>query len=185
MILGDSEIREKIENGDLNISPFIESNIQPASIDLRLGNEFAEVEPKSKVIDTRDPESIQTKKDTTDRLIVMPGDVVLGTTIERVELPNTLVGNVTGRSSLGRLNIVVHKTAGFIDPGFNGTITLELENEGKYPVALYAGMRACQIWFAKTTGCKKGYNKRESAQYQEQSGVTKTGKDFFLENQNI
>jgi len=187
MILGDTEIRDRIENKNLSVSPFVESNVQPASIDLRLDNEFARVKPamNNTAIDTRDESSIEKSSIQAQKLVLRPGTVLLGTTIERVELPESLAGIVVGRSSLGRLNIVVHKTAGFIDPGFSGQITLELENEGEYPVVLYAGSRVCQIWFAEVTGCDTGYNDKDSAKYQNQSGVTVTGQPFFSENQNL
>jgi len=187
MILGNSEIHERINNGGLDISPYEKDNVQPASIDLRLGSEFARVEPSmnNKAIDTRDESSIEESSIQAQKLVLQPGDVLLGTTIERVDLSKSLAGIVVGRSSLGRLNIVVHKTAGFIDPGFTGQITLELENEGEYPVVLYAGSRVCQIWFAEVTNCDTGYNDKDSAKYQNQSGAIVTEATFFSENQNL
>jgi len=187
MILGNSEIHERINNGGLDVSPYEKDNIQPASIDLRLGSEFARIEPAKNhlTIDTRNESSIMKESIQAERLVLQPGEVLLGTTIERVDLSKSLAGIVVGRSSLGRLNIVVHKTAGFIDPGFTGQITLELENEGEYPVVLYAGSRVCQIWFAEVTNCDTGYDTKDTAKYNNQSGVTVTEAPFFSENQNL
>jgi dCTP deaminase len=99
---------------------------------------------------------------------------VLGSTVERVEVPDDLLAKVDGRSSLGRLAILIHATAGFIDPGFRGTITLELSNVGRLPVALRPGMRICQISFETLTSpARRPYGaERRSSKYQDQSGPT-------------
>lgn len=152
MILSDRDLRERLAKGDLVVDPLDEPDlqVQPASIDLRLGNEFLVFRaPHIPYIDPRDTET----EDPTERIVIPeggvfvlhPGEFVLATTHERVRIPPDLVARVEGRSSLGRLAVVVHATAGFIDPGFEGHITLELSNLGRVPVALHPGMRVSQI----------------------------------------
>ncbi|MFB6094989.1 MAG: dCTP deaminase, partial [Halodesulfurarchaeum sp.] len=103
--------------------------------------------------------------------IVHPGDFVLGTTKERVEIPDDLIAHVEGRSSLGRLAIVVHATAGIVDPGYQGQITLELSNLGNAPVALRPGMRISQLTFTELTSpAERPYGEERGSKYQDQSG---------------
>lgn len=178
MILGDERIKELIELGDLVISPYVEEHVEPASVDLRLGREFTKVEPTDRTIDTHNPNSFKTRTFEVDELELYPGETILGTTLETVHIPRYLVGNVVGRSSLGRLDVVIHKTAGFIDPGFRGQITLEIENEGQHPVKIYPGDRVCQIWFAQNDGVAVPYGKERGSQYQDQSGAVPSGMQF-------
>lgn len=178
MIIGDAEITERIESGNLLISPFNKEHIEPASVDLRLGRSFAKTEPTDRAIDTHDEDSVTFRQFTVDTLELYPGETILGTTLEEVSVPNDLVGNVVGRSSLGRLDVVIHKTAGFIDPGFRGQITLEIENEGDHPVILYPGDRVCQIWFAEVSDVDVPYGEERNSQYQGQSGATQSGFQF-------
>ncbi|HWH08430.1 MAG TPA: dCTP deaminase [Candidatus Thermoplasmatota archaeon] len=152
MILSDRDIRERLARGDLVVDPLDDPDVQvqPASVDLRLGSEFlAFRNPHIPYLDTRGG-SVEAY---TERIVIPeggmfilhPGEFVLGTTLERVRIPDDLVAKVEGRSSLGRLAVVVHATAGFVDPGFEGHITLELSNLGRVPVALHPGMRVSQI----------------------------------------
>jgi len=152
MILSDRDILARLKAGDLVVDPLDDPDlqVQPASIDLRLGNEFLVFRnPHIPFIDPREPHTA----DYTERIMVPddgtfimhPGEFALGTTFERVRIPSDLVAKVEGRSSLGRLAVVVHATAGFIDPGFEGHITLELSNLGRVPVALRPRMRVSQI----------------------------------------
>lgn len=151
MILSDRDLRERLAKGDLVVDPLDDPDvqIQPASIDLRLGHEFRVFRtPHIPFIDplvanVEYTEEIVVKGE--ERFIMHPGEFALGTTFERVEIPADLVARVEGRSSLGRLAIVVHSTAGFIDPGFKGRITLELSNLGRVPIALRPMMRVSQI----------------------------------------
>lgn len=153
MILSDRDIRARLAHGDLSIGPLSDEKlqIQPASVDLRLGVEFLVYHAaRISCLDPREPSSIAAAMDRVlvegDRAFVLhPGELALGTTEERVRMPADLVGMVDGRSSVGRLAVVVHATAGFIDPGFEGQITLELSNIGSIPVKLYPGMRIAQI----------------------------------------
>ena len=152
MILSDRDILERLKRGDLVVDPLDDPDVQvqPASVDLRLGSEFLVFRsPHIPFIDPRDAAA----PDLMERIalepggafVLHPGEFVLGTTLERVRIPPDLVARVEGRSSLGRLAVVVHATAGFIDPGFEGHITLELSNLGRVPVALRPGMRVSQI----------------------------------------
>lgn len=181
MVLSDTYIREKIANGDLSIEPYNPSNVEPASVDLRLGNEFtfvsqsyhdAQVNLSSKSTDSL---SYHT---TLGTCTIRPGEFVLATTKERVELPDDIVANVLGRSSLGRLGVSVHQTAGYIDPGFEGQITLELSNHGPAPVELEEGLRICQIVFNHVSGPVDEPYGHEDSQYQDQSGATPSGMSF-------
>jgi dCTP deaminase len=154
-MLSDRDLTERISQGSIKIEPLLEPDlqIQPASIDLRLGYEFLTFNwTQTALIDPMDPSTFNglttlVKLDESQRFIVHPGEFVLGTTLERLEVPSDLVGQLDGRSSLGRLGIIIHSTAGFIDPGFIGNVTLEISNLGNIAVALYPGMRVCQLSF--------------------------------------
>lgn len=128
-------------------------DIQPASLDVRLGNKFKIYEhTKNAVLDPMNPDGTKNMTRTIEvpdgePFYIQPGEFVLGATSIKIKLPNDLVARVEGRSSLGRLGIIVHSTAGFIDPGFEGTITLEISNINRLPIALYPGMRVGQYAF--------------------------------------
>lgn len=151
MILSDRDILERLRKGDLVVDPLDEPDVQvqPASIDLRLGREFLTFRtPHIPYLDPAVAPLGYTEKVTIDPdgvFILHPGEFVLGSTYERVRVPADLVARVEGRSSLGRLAVVVHATAGFIDPGFEGRVTLELSNLGRVAVALRPMMRISQI----------------------------------------
>ncbi|MGQ0535605.1 MAG: dCTP deaminase [Methanobacteriota archaeon] len=180
MLLSDRDIEARLAKGDLVIEPLEDPSlqIQPASVDLRLGPDFLVFKsPHIPYIDTKDPKA--SLEAYTEKLHVLPGqpfimhpgEFALGTTIERVELPDDLVARVEGRSSLGRLAIVVHATAGFIDPGFKGHITLELSNLGKVPVALHPGMRVSQIAiYPLSSPSRRPYGPARGSKYQGQVG---------------
>lgn len=185
MILGDEKIKEYVELGDIIISPYVEEHVEPASVDLRLGHEFTKVYPTDRVIDTHDPDSFDTRTFEVDELELAPGETILGTTLESIRVPDYLIANVVGRSSLGRLDVVIHKTAGFIDPGFKGRITLEIENEGQHPVKIYPGDRVCQIWFAKNTGVAVPYGYERDSQYQFQTGAEPSGMQFESKSKDL
>lgn len=155
--------------------------IQPASIDLKLGNEWigwtrcdpAPRNPETGEIrfSTAGPEKYET---TAKYMIIYPGSFLLGTTLEYVEIPNWLAAQVDGKSTLGRQGILVHVTAGFIDPGFKGRITLEFSNIGPHPVALKAGMKICQLVLHRLSSpALRPYGSDGlGSKYQFQSGVT-------------
>lgn len=179
MILSDTMIMEAIKKGELRFEPEIsyDLQIQPSSVDLRLGTSFRVFNySQYSIIDpTQDPDldKITELVELEDRpFIVHPGTFVLGTTQEYIYLPAHLVGRLEGRSSLGRLGVIVHSTAGYIDPGFEGNITLEISNVGKIPVALHPGMRVCQITFLTTEGVARPYGTGRNSKYQGQRGAT-------------
>jgi dCTP deaminase len=180
MVLSDRNILRRIENGSIVVDPFEEENIEPASLDLRLGNDFKVVEEDfmgrvdvgADTIDGLSYEEVE------EQIMVYPEQFVLATTKEKISLPSDVVAEVLGRSSLGRLGISVHQTAGFIDPGFEGQITLEISNHGPAPVTLREGARICQIVFSKLLSPAMEPYGHEGSQYQNQSGATPSGMNF-------
>ena len=179
MILSDGDILRRLEAGDLVVEPLedIDLQVQPASIDLRLGREFLEFQRTN--IPCIHPDSEAETDEYVDETVVPeggefilhPGDFVLGTTVERVELPPDLIAHVQGRSSLGRLAVVIHATAGIIDPGYRGQITLELSNLGTAPVALSPGMRISQVLFTElSSAADRPYGSERGSKYQDQAG---------------
>jgi dCTP deaminase len=179
MILSDADILDRLGEGDLVVDPIddLDMQVQPASIDLRLGEEFLEFqrtniscihpnrehEVSEYVTETHVPEG--------EEFILHPGDFVLGTTKERVEIPPDLLATVEGRSSLGRLAVVIHATAGIVDPGYEGQITLELSNLGTAPVALTPGMRVSQLVFTELKRpADRPYGAERGSKYQNQRG---------------
>ncbi|MEM9073235.1 MAG: dCTP deaminase [Myxococcota bacterium] len=188
MILSDTDLKKRLAKGDLIVDPIDdpELQIQPASIDLRLGDEFVLYrQPLVPFLDSADAESIERHVEkiqipANEGFILQPGAFALGTTLERVRVPPDLVARVEGRSSVGRLAIVVHATAGFIDPGFEGQITLELSNLGRCAVKLYPGMRISQIVFHEMKSpAERPYGSDRGSKYQGQSGpvASRIGKD--------
>jgi dCTP deaminase len=179
MILSDGDILRRLEAGDLVVEPLddIDLQVQPASIDLRLGREFLEfqhanipcIHPNSE--NEVDEYVDETVVEEGGEFILHPGDFVLGTTRERVEVPDDLIAHVQGRSSMGRLAVVIHATAGIIDPGYRGQITLELSNLGTAPVALTPGMRISQVLFTQLSSpAERPYGEERGSKYQDQSG---------------
>jgi dCTP deaminase len=169
-ILVDFEIRTAIADGKLFIEPFEDVLVQPNSYDVRLDNRFSWHEPGEKIIDPYDSVSILAGlvNITDDNFVLNPGQFVLGATAERFSLPNDIVGQLTGKSSLARLGVMVHVTAGFIDAGFShppAQITLEIVNVGTRPVRLHAGMPIAQMVFTQTSACLVPYNQKPSAKY--------------------
>lgn len=188
MILSDIDILNELEDGRLKIDPLedIDTQIQPSSVDLRLGSEFLTFNYTNiPYIDPRDETQTNTYTseitiDDDEIFVLHPGDFVLGTTQETVEMPADLVAEVNGRSSLGRLGVLVHATAGVVDPGYRGEITLELSNIGRAPIALTPGMRICQILITELrTEADRPYGEERGSKYQGQRGPegSKIGKD--------
>jgi len=182
VILSDRDLQARLERGDITIEPLLDrvAQMQPASVDLRLGYEFHTFNHTQQAL--IDPVDVSTFAELTsmvrlnegERFIVHPGEFVLATTLEWVAVPTDLVARLEGRSSIGRLGIVIHSTAGFIDPGYEGTITLEISNLGHIAVALYPGMRICQVTFEELSSPVSrpyGVHSRES-KYQRQRTTT-------------
>jgi dCTP deaminase len=170
VILSDRSIREAIESGRLGIDPFDPALIQPSSIDVRLDQKFLVFRnTKRAYIDVKQPaedlmELIEVEPD--EPMFLHPHEFVLGSTLERVRIPNDLVGRLEGRSSLGRLGIVIHSTAGFLDPSFEGHVTLEISNLANLPIALYPRMRIGQISFVEmTTPAERPYGPARGSKY--------------------
>jgi dCTP deaminase len=151
-VLSDGTIRRLIESGRIVIKPFDPKLIQPASIDLRLGDSFRVFHNhRAEAIDLRDgpPPGLteQVEVGAEEGFVIHPGEFCLGRTEEWVELPDDVVARIEGKSSLGRLGLIVHATAGFIDPGWKGTLTLELNNLTRVPIKLYPGLLIAQLSF--------------------------------------
>lgn len=178
MILSDSEIKKRLKNGEIEMTTFWDFNVLdqvwPASLDFRLWNTF-KIYRKSRqtVIDSKvwvDPDHVETLTiENWEQFIIHPGDFVLGVTLEKIKVPYDLVARCEGRSSIGRLWIIIHSTAGFVDPGFEGTITLEMTNINEVAVVLYAGMRIGQYAFQTVLGeVETTYDKRIWSKYMHQ-----------------
>mgnify|MGYP001362596037 CR=1 FL=1 len=151
MVLSDQTIRRLISKGSIGIDPFDSSLIQPSSVDVRLDYYFRVFRnSRYPYIDVKQPMEELTELveiDNTEPLILHPGEFVLGSTLERLTLPNNLVARLEGKSSLGRLGLLIHSTAGFVDPGWDGHVTLELSNVASLPITLYANMKIGQLSF--------------------------------------
>lgn len=157
-ILSDKTIKEYLVEGKIVIDPLKdEQQIQPSSVDMRLGDEFKVFKVIRKpYIDPKDEEDIAEYMESStvpegEAFIIHPNEFALATTQEYVKVPDDLVARVEGRSSMGRLGVTMHVTAGYVDPGFEGRITLEISNIGAMPVALYPGQRVCQLVFETMT----------------------------------
>lgn len=153
MILSDGTIRELLADGTLELFPLDESRIQPASVDFTLGSDFLVFADRSgRPVDPTDlPADITTPVSRLDgeAFVLPPGAFVLGTTAETVGLPHDIVARAEGKSSLARLGLLIHITAGFIDPGFCGQVTLELSNVAPHPLKLWPGMAIGQLSFER------------------------------------
>ena len=178
MILSDVDIRKEIESGRIVIDPFDPAAIQPSSIDLHVDDRFRvfansrypyidvkkEMPGLTEVVEVADP----------DPFILHPGEFVLGSTLERVAIPDDMVARLEGKSSLGRLGLLIHSTAGYVDPGWDGYLTLELSNVANLPITIYPGMKIGQIsFFRLTTPAERPYGSTEArSKYQGQRGPT-------------
>ena len=177
MILSDKTILKMLQDGTLKMEPLTQEQIQPASVDIRLGNTFSIVDDTPSGVITLENE-IKYKTITTDTFLIMPGQFVLATTMEYIELPNNLTAFVEGRSSLGRMGLFI-QNAGWVDPGFKGEITLELYNANKCAIELKAGRRVGQLVLAAMDeDALNPYN----GKYQGQKGAT--GSRVFKDSEN-
>jgi len=177
-VLSDRTIKQELAAGRLVIDPLDAQLIQPASVDLRLDRSFRVFRVTDRpFIDVRQPVDDLTDLVTIgpdQPFIIQPGMLCLASTIESITLPDDIVARVDGKSSLGRLGLLVHATAGYVDPGWTGCLTLELSNQSQMPIALYYGMRIGQISFLRlTTPVDRPYGSPElGSKYQGQTGPT-------------
>jgi dCTP deaminase len=150
-VLSDGTIRRLVDEGHIAIEPWDPLMVQPASVDLKLGTSFRVFHNhRIQVIDLADPpqgltEPVEVEPD--DAFVIHPNEFVLGRTAEHVEMPDDIVARIEGKSSLGRLGLIVHATAGFVDPGFRGTLTLEITNFNSVPIVLRPGLPIAQLSF--------------------------------------
>jgi len=177
-VLSDRDIRAAIESGEVVIRPYDPADLQPSSVDLHLDRRFRVFRNnRYPFIDVRKPQPDLTELVTIendDPFILHPGEFVLGQTLEWTELPVDLVARLEGKSSLGRLGLLIHSTAGYVDPGWKGNLTLELSNVANLPIALYFGMKIGQIsFFRMSSPVERPYGSKElGSKYQGQSEPT-------------
>lgn len=178
--MSDRDIKKRIKDKSLVISPFDPKRVQPSSYDVSLGDNFLVFDNQNQtLIDPRKPikdlmKRIVIKNDVP--FILHPREFVLGTTVERVEVPTDLVCRLEGKSSLGRIGLVIHSTAGYIDPGFRGQVTLEISNLSNLPIALYKDMKIGQFSFTvMTSPAEVPYGSPKlGSRYQNQKGTTES-----------
>jgi len=187
MILSDKSIKQEVKGKNLLIKPFKKENVQPSSYDVRLATKFRVfknlhqpyIDIKNKSLDTVSELITANEK---DGLIIHPGEFILGSTMEYLEIPNNLVAELQGRSSLGRIGLVIHSMSGYIDPGFKGHITFHITNLSNTPIKIYPKFRVAQLVFYKmTTPAEIPYgDSRLNSKYQNQTDPTASRlfKDF-------
>lgn len=178
MLLSDRDLRAEIEAGRLVLDPYDAELIQPSSVDVRLdryfrvfnNQQYTHIDPATQ----QDDLTVLVEPKGDDPFVLHPGEFVLGSTLEVVTLPDNLAGRLEGKSSLGRLGLLTHATAGFIDPGFNGHITLEFSNAANLPVTLWPGMKIGQLCvFRLSTPAEHPYGSEiYGSRYQGQRGPT-------------
>ncbi|CAL9665428.1 dCTP deaminase, dUMP-forming [Actinosynnema sp. ALI-1.44] len=178
MLLSDRDLRKEVDSGRLVLEPFDDVMVQPSSIDVRLdrffrvfnNTRYTHIDPSLQQDDLTS--LVETPDD--EPFVLHPGEFVLGSTFELVTLPDDLAGRLEGKSSLGRLGLLTHSTAGFIDPGFSGHITLELSNVANLPITLWPGMKIGQLClFRLTSSAEHPYGSQQAgSRYQGQRGPT-------------
>jgi dCTP deaminase len=178
VLLSDGDLRKEIESGRLVLDPWDPAMLQPSSIDVRLdrffrvfqNSRYTHIDPAEQ----QDELTTSVEKDDDEGFVLHPGEFVLGSTFEMVGLPDDLAGRLEGKSSLGRLGLLTHSTAGFIDPGFSGHITLELSNVANLPIILWPGMKIGQLClFRLSNPAERPYGSEGvGSRYQGQRGPT-------------
>ncbi len=155
MVLSDRTIREELDKGRIRINPLEPSCIQPASVDLHLDSKVLLFRNSERpYIDIREPqEDLMRPTEIVGDVpfILHPGEFVLASTLEHIEVPDDIVARLDGKSSLGRMGLIIHSTAGYVDPGWKGNLTLELTNVARLPITLYYRMKIGQISFLRLT----------------------------------
>jgi dCTP deaminase len=178
VVLSDRTIRRLLNEGRIEIDPLDEDLIQPSSVDVRVDRYFRVFHnARYPFIDVKEPQDDLTELVEVDEgtpFILHPGEFVLGSTLERIKLPDDLVARLEGKSSLGRLGLLIHSTAGFIDPGWDGHVTLELSNVANLPITIYHGMKIGQLSFVQMTeSAERPYGAEAlGSKYQGQRGPT-------------
>jgi dCTP deaminase len=178
VLLSDRDILDEIDGGRITIKPFDPAMVQPASIDVRLDRYFRVFEnhryPHIDPAQAQDDLTREVQAEGEEPFILHPGEFVLGSTYEEVSLPGDLAARVEGKSSLGRLGLLTHATAGFVDPGFSGHVTLELANVATLPIKLYPGMKIGQFcFFRMSSASEHPYgSEKYGSRYQGQRGPT-------------
>ncbi|WP_424183504.1 dCTP deaminase [Actinokineospora sp. G85] len=178
MLLSDRDLRKELDSGRFGLEPFEPLMVQPSSIDVRLdrffrvfnNTRYTHIDPRQQQDDLTS--AVEAEQD--EPFVLHPGEFVLGSTYETVTLPDDLAGRLEGKSSLGRLGLLTHSTAGFIDPGFTGHITLELSNVANLPITLWPGMKIGQLClFRLSSSAEFPYGSQEAgSRYQGQRGPT-------------
>ena len=188
MLLSDGDIRAELATGRVGLDPLDPAMVQPASVDVRLdrffrlfdNHRYAHIDPRQE----QDELTRLVEVDPDEAFILHPGEFVLGSTYEQVTLPDDLAARLEGKSSLGRLGLLTHSTAGFIDPGFTGHVTLELSNVATLPITLWPGMKIGQLCFFRLSSpADSPYGTGENQnRYQGQRGPTasRAHRDFHL-----
>jgi dCTP deaminase len=178
VVLSDRTIRELLDEGRIGLDPYDEALLQPSSVDVRVDRYFRVFRnSRYPFIDVKTEQEELTELveiDDETPFILHPGEFVLGSTLERVRLPDDLVARLEGKSSLGRLGLLIHSTAGFIDPGWDGHVTLELSNVANLPITIYHGMKIGQLSFVQlSTAADRPYGTGAlGSKYQGQQGPT-------------
>jgi dCTP deaminase len=178
MVLADRTIKRLLDGGRIEIDPYDPTLLQPSSVDVRVDRYFRVFHnARYPYIDVKQPQEELTELvevDGEQPFILHPGEFVLGSTLERIRLPDDLVGRLDGKSSLGRLGLLIHSTAGFVDPGWDGPVTLELSNVANLPITIYYGMKIGQLSFVQLTEpAEKPYGAAGlGSKYQGQRGPT-------------
>jgi dCTP deaminase len=178
VILSDVSIRKELADGRIIIDPLDDRDVQPSSVDLRVDRYFRVFRnDTTPYIDPKEPQEDLTELVEVDGetpFILHPGEFVLGSTLERITLPDDLVARLDGKSSLGRLGLLIHSTAGFIDPGWDGHVTLELSNVANLPITIYYGMKIGQLSFVQLSepAATPYGSDRLGSKYQGQRGPT-------------
>jgi len=178
VLLSDKDIRNQIHTGRVRIDPFDDSMVQPSSIDVRLdryfrvfnNSQYTHIDPSQQ----QDDLTTLVEPEGDEPFVLHPGEFVLGSTLERITLPDDLVARLEGKSSLGRLGLLIHSTAGFIDPGWDGHVTLELSNVANLTITIYFGMKIGQLSFVQLSEpAETPYGSSElGSKYQGQRGPT-------------
>ncbi len=189
-VLNESEIMRALASEELTITPMIDpgDQIGPTSVDLRLGFEFGvfNVAQRTHIDPLLDPVEIEQQVATylqivhvvpMEPFVLHPGEFVLAATLEYLKLPTNLAARLEGRSSWGRVGLQVHSTAGFVDPGFEGSLTFELQNVGKGALCLFPGLRIAQLCFFRTSGTAIPYPEKHGSKYARSLGAV--GSQFF------